>query len=73
MIVYYNYIGTSLNGLIQEVNLKEKKPIQFLQKMIWLNKNDIRSHLVGHSDLKELDTNDFCKKTDDLGYGIRND
>ena len=34
MIVYYNYIGTSLNGLIQEVNLKEKKPIQFLQKMI---------------------------------------
>ena len=26
-----NYIGTSLNGSIQEVESKGKKPIQFLQ------------------------------------------
>ena len=28
-----NYIGTSLNGKIQEVELKLKNPIQFLQNM----------------------------------------
>ena len=27
-----NYIGTSLSGLIQEVKLKEKNPIQILQR-----------------------------------------
>ena len=32
MIKNSNYIGTSLNGLIQEVKLKGKNPIQFLQK-----------------------------------------
>ena len=32
MIGDSNYIGTSLNGSIQEVKSKEKKSIQFLQK-----------------------------------------
>ena len=31
MIVNSNYIGTKLNGSIQEVKSKGKKPIQFLQ------------------------------------------
>ena len=35
----------------------------------YLNKNDITSHWVVHSDLKYLDTNDLFKKTDDWGYG----
>ena len=34
MIRNSNYIGTSLNGLIQEVKLKGKNPIQFLKKML---------------------------------------
>ena len=34
MIVDSDYIGTGLNGLIKEVKLKGKNPIQFLQKQI---------------------------------------
>ena len=52
MIGDSNYIGTILNELIQEVKLKGKTPIQFLQKH-YINKNDRTSHWVGHSYLKE--------------------
>ena len=62
MIGNSNYIGTSLNGLIQEVKPNGMKPFQFLQINFNLNKVDIKSHWVGHSKLKELDTNHFFKK-----------
>ena len=52
MIGDSNYIGTILNGLIQEVKLKGKTPIQFLQNH-YINKNARTSHWVGHSYLKE--------------------
>ena len=47
-----NYIGTRLNGSIQEVKSKVKKPIQFLQKNGYINKCDRTSYWVGHSKLK---------------------
>ena len=56
-----NYSGTSLNGLIQEVKLKGKIPIQFLQ-FVYINKGDRRSHWVGHSDRKQWDINDSLKR-----------
>ena len=34
MVGRFNYIGTSLSGLIQEVKLKEKKSIQLFQRNI---------------------------------------
>ena len=61
------YIGTNLNGLIQEVKLKGKNPIQFLQ-FFYLNKNERTSHWVGHSDLKELGTIDFFKRNQMIDY-----
>ena len=61
MIGDSNYIGTILNGLIQEVKLKGKTPIQFLQKH-YINKNDRTSRWVGHSYLKELYTIDFLER-----------
>ena len=57
MVGNSNYIGTSLNGLIQEVKLKEKKPIQF-PNFFSLNQVDRTSHWVVHSALKELYIND---------------
>ena len=51
MIGNSNYIGASLNGLIQEVQTKGMNPFQFLQ-LFFLNKNDRTSHWVGHSALK---------------------
>ena len=51
MIGNSNYIATSLNGLIQEVKLKVKNLFS-LFKNIYINKNDITSHWVVHSDLK---------------------
>ena len=35
MIGDSNYIGTSLSGLIQEVKIKRKKPIQIIQKYLY--------------------------------------
>ena len=46
MIGDSNYIGTILNGLIQEVKLKGKNPIHFLRKH-YINKNDRTSRWVG--------------------------
>ena len=52
MIENYNYIGTILSGLIQEIKLKEKH-IQFLQKDYIYQ--DIRTtHWVGHSLLPRI-------------------
>ena len=48
MIRNSNYIGTSLNGLIQEVKPNGMKPFQFLQINFNLNKGDRTSHWVGH-------------------------
>ena len=61
MILNSNSIVTSLNGLIQQVKSKEKKPIQFLNKN-YINKNCRTSHWVGHSYLKKLDNNDFFER-----------
>ena len=47
-----------MNGLIQEVKLKEKNPFSFF-KTNYINKNDRTSHWVGKLCLKELDTNDL--------------
>ena len=52
MVGNYNYIGTSLNVWIQKLSLKRINPVQFLQKKFYLNKNDITSHWVAHSQLK---------------------
>ena len=52
MIGNSNYIGTRLNGSIQEVKSKVKKPIQFIQKNGYINKCDRTSYWVGHSKLK---------------------
>ena len=51
MILNFNYIGTGLNGLIQEIKSKEKNTFQFIQKN-YINKGDITSHWFGHSKLK---------------------
>ena len=61
MIGGSNYIGTNLNGRIQNISSKEINPIQFLQN-VYLNKNYRTVHWVGHSKLKELDINDFFKR-----------
>ena len=61
MIGDSNYIGKILNELIQEVKLKGKTPIQFLQKH-YINKNYRTSRWVGHKDLKELYTIDFFER-----------
>ena len=42
-----NYIGTILNGLIQEVKKSKKNPFQLLTKK-YINKGDRTSHWVGH-------------------------
>ena len=39
-----------------------QQPIQFLQKMFYLNKNDRTDHWVGHYQLKELDNIDFFER-----------
>ena len=46
-----NDIGTSLNGLFQEVNQKEKT-FSVSSKHIYINKCNRTSHWVGHSKLK---------------------
>ena len=56
-----NYIWTILNGSIQEVKSKGGKPISFLQ-YFYINKGDRTFHWVVHSDLKELDINDFFER-----------
>ena len=61
MIVDSNCIGTSLNGLILNQPPKELNPIQFLQKKLYISKNDRTAHFVGRSKLKELDIHDFYK------------
>ena len=43
IIVNYNYIVTSLNGLIQKLSSKGINPIYFHQKN-YLNKNDKTAH-----------------------------
>ena len=58
----YNCIGASLNGLIQEVKSKGNNPIKFPKKSLHKYK-DRTSDWVGHSDLKQLDTNElFVRK-----------
>ena len=55
MIGIFNYIGTRLNGVFQEVKLKGKIP-QFPQ-FFCMNKVNRTSHWFGHLKLKYLDTN----------------
>ena len=62
MIGYTNYVGTSLNGWIQNISLKGINPIQFLQKKVYFNKNDRTAHWVGYYKLKGLDTIDFFER-----------
>ena len=62
MIGNSDYIGTSLNWLIQEVKLKRNKPYSDSSNKFYLNKNDRKYHWVGHSSLKELDTIDLFKR-----------
>ena len=65
MIGNSNYIGTCLNGMIQNQPPKELNPFQFLQKRFYINNNDITAHFVGHSKLTPLDIDDFYNnKTD---------
>ena len=61
MIVSFNYIGKILNGSIQEVKSKGKKPMQFLQKNC-INKGYRASIWVVHSYLKQLDINDLFER-----------
>ena len=61
MIGNITYIGTSLNGLIQEEKSKGKNPFQFLQ-FFYINKGDRTSYWVVHSKIKELDTNYLFEK-----------
>ena len=61
MIGNYNYIGTCMNGLIQNQPPKELNPFQFLQKL-YINNKDRTAHFVGHSKLKELDIDDFYER-----------
>ena len=49
----YNYIGTILSGLIQDVKPKEKILFSFF-KDVFINKDLRTAHWVGHSLLKEL-------------------
>ena len=60
IIVNTNYVGTILNGLIQEVKLKGINLFSF--SFFYVNKGDRTSHWVGYLDLKEIDTNDFFKR-----------
>ena len=60
MIGDSNYIGTSLNGSIQEVESKGKNNAVSLKN--YINKGDRTSHQVGHSKLKELDINDLFER-----------
>ena len=61
MIGNSNYIGTRLNGLIQEVKSKGKNLFSFF-KTIFINKNDRTSHWVLYSYLKELDINNLFER-----------
>ena len=54
MIGNSNYIGTSLNGYIQDFASKGKTLFSFFK-----NKSDRTSHWFGHYQLKELDVNNF--------------
>ena len=61
MVVDSNYIGKILNGSIQEVKSKGKNLVSFFKKN-YKNKCYRMSHWVGHSDLKELEINDFFER-----------
>ena len=62
MIGNPNYIGTCLNGLIQNQQLNELNPFQFLQKKFYINNNDRTAHFVGRSKLTPLDCVDFYER-----------
>ena len=61
MIENYNYIGTSLNGSIQEAKSKGKTLFSSF-KNIYINKGDRTSYWVGHLKLKELYINGFFER-----------
>ena len=61
IIVHSDYIGTSLNGSIEEVVSKGENPNHFLQSF-YINKGDRTYHCVGHSKLKELNINIFFER-----------
>ena len=56
-----NYIGTSLNGSIQELLPKGINPFRFIKKF-YLNIGDKTSHWIEHSKIKELGTIDFIER-----------
>ena len=62
MIGNSNYIGTCLNGLIQNQPPKIVKPFSVSSKKLYINNNDRTAHFVGHYKLKELDIVDFYKR-----------
>ena len=72
MIGNPNWIWTSLNALILNQTPKELNPIQFPKKF-YISNNDRTAHFVGNSKLKELDIDDFHKKTDEWRNGSWND
>ena len=62
MIGNFNYIGTCLNGLIQNQPPKRVKPFSVSLKKFYINNNDRTAHFVGHSKLTSLDIVDFYIK-----------
>ena len=43
-------------------NPKRVKPFSVSSKTFYIDKNDRTAHWVGHSELKEVDINDFFKR-----------
>ena len=62
MIGNSNYIGTCLNGLIQNQPPKRVKPFSVSSKKFYINNNYRTDNFVGHSQLKELDIVDSYKR-----------
>ena len=61
MIGSSDYICTILNGSIQEVKSKGGNIFSFF-KNNYINKGDITSHWVVHSDITELHINDVFER-----------
>ena len=62
MIGNSNYIGTCLNGLIQNQELNELKLLSVSSNKFYINNNDRTAHFFGHSKLTPLDIVDFYKR-----------
>ena len=62
MIGNSNYIGTCLNGWIQNQPPKRVKPFSVSSKKFYINNNDRTDNFVGHSKLTPLDIVDLYLK-----------